>query len=167
VKVNNNVHEDVLRVKNVRAQEVKLRLEKQMLHDKQVKALESELKRAKQVTYNVRSQMKKKVCKGKTVEQKLCHAIEESCSEILPGKHCKSKALALMSALQSETLLKGEMSVALCDYKKEFIRNMFRPSRLLKACDMGAIGSFRTGTIESLREIIDEEKQGLFLPQQL
>jgi hypothetical protein len=39
---------------------------------------------------------------------------------------------------------------------------MFRLSRLLKVCDLGAIGSFRTGTVEALREIIDEDKQVYF-----
>jgi hypothetical protein len=96
------------------------------------------------------------------VEEKICHAIEQSCSDLLPGKHCKSKAALVLFALQSEQLMKGEMCAALFAYRKKFIQNFFRPSRLLKACDLGPISSFRTGTIEYLRQVIDESKEGYF-----
>jgi hypothetical protein len=69
-----------------------------------------------------------------------------------------------MSAMQTGDLLKGEVSAALCLYQTTFVQHVFCPSRLLKACDLGAIGSFRTGTIEALREIIEKDKQGYFSP---
>jgi hypothetical protein len=149
-------------IKDVCAVEVKVQLAQKLHYDEQVHLLESKLKRAEQETYEIKSKLKTEVIKGKTVEEQICHTIEQSCSEVLPGKYCKNKAALVLSALQSEQLMKGEMCAALSTYPKKNIQNMFRPSRLLKACDLGPIGSFLTGTIECLRQVIDESKEGYF-----
>jgi len=139
-------------------------LEQEQLYNKEINKLRVELNQARQASYKAKSRMKNRDSnKGVTAIDKFCQVIEKTCFELMPEKHSKTKAQFVLSALQSnEKLLNGEISAALFEDHKKRIKYMFRPSRVVKACDLGPIGSFRTGTVSSLRDIIDQSNDGFF-----
>jgi hypothetical protein len=48
------------------------------------------------------------------------------------------------------------------DKMREYIRQFFRPWRMVKASDVAAVGAFKSSTINALRNVIDEKEEGLF-----
>ncbi len=91
----------------------------------------------------------------------LCEAIERACHH-LKGKHATTKAKLLMDVITSGQLFKGEAASALSELMKHRICELFRPWKLVKAGDVSSAGSFKTSTINALRNIIDENKEQLF-----
>jgi hypothetical protein len=91
----------------------------------------------------------------------LCSAIKKAFS-CLKGKHCSRKARVLVEAIMSGKLLKGEAAVAVNDIIKQFIFNLFRPWRLVKAGDFSSVGGFKTTTINTLRSVVDKDGIGFF-----
>ncbi len=91
----------------------------------------------------------------------VCGAIERAFS-CLKGKHASKKARILVEAIMSGNLLKGEAAVAVNDIIKQYISNLFRPWKLVKAGDHSSVGGFKTTTINTLRNVIDQDGVGFF-----
>jgi hypothetical protein len=91
----------------------------------------------------------------------LCYTIERACNH-LKGKHASTKAKLLMEAVSCGQLFKGEAASAFSDVVKARVRELFRPWKLVKAGDVSSAGSFKTSTINALREIIDGNNENLF-----
>jgi len=91
----------------------------------------------------------------------LCNAIEQAFS-FLKGKRACTKAKLLVEAIMSGKLLKGEAAALVNDLMRQYIRSLFRPWKMVKAGDVSSVGGFRTSTINTLRNVIDETGEGLF-----
>jgi hypothetical protein len=62
----------------------------------------------------------------------------------------------------SGKLLQGEAANVLLDVVKQYISNLFRPWKLVKAGDVSSVGGLKTTTINALRTVIDAKGEGLF-----
>jgi hypothetical protein len=91
----------------------------------------------------------------------LCESIERACNH-LKGKHASTKAKLLMEAIKRGNLFKGEAATALSEFVRQRVRDLFRPWKLVKAGDVYSAGSFKTSTVNALRQVIDHEKESLF-----
>ncbi len=94
--------------------------------------------------------------KGATLEEQLAFCIEQSFAQVLPGKHIQTEAKMLIDTIQSGKLIKGAAATAMFETTKGYIRELFRPWRVLKACDISPVGAFKTSSLNALREVIDE-----------
>jgi hypothetical protein len=68
----------------------------------------------------------------------------------------------LVEAIMNGEILHGEAALAVHDIIKKFIRQLFRPWKLVKAGDVSAVGGFKTTTINTLRSVVDENGEGFF-----
>lgn len=91
----------------------------------------------------------------------LTEAIEKAFM-LLKGKHASTKAKLLIQSIMNGNLFKGEAAAAVNDVIKQYIKNLFRPWKLVKAGDMSSVGGFKISTINALRDIVDEEGVGFF-----
>jgi hypothetical protein len=80
----------------------------------------------------------------------------------LKGKHNCTKAKLLMEAIISGRLFNGEAANLLQKKMRNYIQNLFRPWKLVKAADVAAVGAFKSSTINALRSVIDKQKEELF-----
>jgi hypothetical protein len=80
----------------------------------------------------------------------------------LKGKHNCTKAKLLMEAIISGRLFNGEAANLLQKKIRNYIQNLFRPWKLVKAADVAAVGAFKSSTINALRSVIDEQNEELF-----
>ncbi len=80
----------------------------------------------------------------------------------LKGKHNSTKAKLLMEAVVRGNLFNGEAAKVLQSKIREYIKNLFRPWKLVKAADVAAVGAFKSSTIHALREVINENDEDLF-----
>jgi len=87
--------------------------------------------------------------------------LESSLRELYPKKHASSKAKFLIDEITSGRLLNGEPLKLMQGYAQGYVRELFKPWRMLKAGDISAVGAFKTSTIKALRDVIDYEKLGL------
>jgi hypothetical protein len=91
----------------------------------------------------------------------VCDVLEKAFM-ILKGKHNATKAKLLIECILNGKLLKGEATKALNEITRQYIHQLFRPWKLVKAGDVSAIGCFKTSTITALRTVIDDEGKGYF-----
>jgi hypothetical protein len=91
----------------------------------------------------------------------VCHAIERAFS-FLKGKHNTTKAKVLVETIMNGKLFNGEAASAVSEVTRQYIRNLFRPWKLVKAGDISSVGSFKTSTINALRNVVDENGMGYF-----
>jgi hypothetical protein len=68
----------------------------------------------------------------------LCNAIERAFM-FLKGKHSTTKSKLLMEAITGGKLFNGEAAAAVSEVMRQFIRNLFRPWKLVKAGDMSSV----------------------------
>jgi hypothetical protein len=88
--------------------------------------------------------------------------IEKLAATVLPKKHGKSKAQLLMEIVNEGRLFNGEISEGLKQQSMAYVRQLFRPWRLLKAGDTSPIGALKSSSIQALRDVIDEHQENLF-----
>ena len=62
----------------------------------------------------------------------------------------------------SGRLYNGEARTVMNNHVCSYIKDLFKPWRLLKAGDVSAMGAFKPSTIKALNEVADLEKIGLF-----
>ena len=67
-----------------------------------------------------------------------------------------------MEAIVTGNLFNGEAAKMLNEKIRAYIRNLFRPWRLVKAADVAAMGAFKSSTINALRDVVDENDEDLF-----
>jgi hypothetical protein len=67
-----------------------------------------------------------------------------------------------MEAIISGRLFNGEAANLLQKKIRNYIQNLFRPWKLVKAADVAAVGAFKSSTINALHSVIDEQKEELF-----
>jgi hypothetical protein len=91
----------------------------------------------------------------------VCQAIERAFS-FLKGKHNTTKAKVLVETIMNGKLFNGEAASAVSEVTRQYIRNLFRPWKLVKAGDISSVGSFKTSTINALRNVVDENGMGYF-----
>ncbi|MFN9979978.1 MAG: hypothetical protein ACK53Y_08705, partial [bacterium] len=72
-------------------------------------------------------------------------------------KHPATKAKLLMEEIMSGRLFNGESLKLAHDFAQSYVRDLFKPWRMLKASDMSLVGAFKTSTIKALNEVIDSE----------
>ncbi len=101
--------------------------------------------------------------KGSSIEEQVACCIEQSVSQLLPGKHAHTKAKVLLDVIQSGKLFKGEASAAQFESTMSCIKEIFHPWRILKACDVSPVGAFKTSSLKALQNVIDENNHSLFL----
>jgi hypothetical protein len=89
-------------------------------------------------------------------------SLEIMLSKLFPGKHPSTKAKLLIDEIVSGRLYNGDAKNIIMSYVHSYIKDLFRPWRVLKAGDLSAIGAFKTSTVKALNEVIDREKLGLF-----
>jgi len=87
--------------------------------------------------------------------------IEGSLSH-LKGKHATTKAKILVDAVFNHNLLNGTVATLVKEKMRHYIRHLFRPWRIVKAGDVGAVGAFKSSTIDALRNVIDDKEEDLF-----
>jgi len=68
----------------------------------------------------------------------------------------------LMDEITSGRLFNGEALNLTKIFAQSYVRDLFKPWRMLKAGDVSSAGSFKTSTINALREIIDGNNENLF-----
>ncbi len=73
----------------------------------------------------------------------------------LKGKHNSTKAKLLTEAVVRGNLFNGEAAKVLQSKIREYIKNLFRPWKFVKAADVAAVGAFKSSTINALHEVID------------
>jgi hypothetical protein len=88
--------------------------------------------------------------------------IEKLASNIYPGKHNKTKAQILLEVMQDHQLFGGDAAVSLKTTANDYIRNLFRPWKVVKAGDTSPVGAFKTSTIEVLHKVINAGNDRLF-----
>jgi hypothetical protein len=69
------------------------------------------------------------------IESSLCH---------LKGKHNSTKARMLMEALAGGKLFNGEAAKAMSQKSRCYMKNLFRPWKLVKAADVAAVSTFKS-----------------------
>jgi hypothetical protein len=89
-------------------------------------------------------------------------ALETVLSKLCPGKHASTKAKLLFDEILGSKLYDGEVRKLIDDYVHSYIRDLFKPWRVLKAGDVSAVGALKTSTIRALNEVIDHENLGIF-----
>jgi hypothetical protein len=87
--------------------------------------------------------------------------IEGSFHSHLRGKHNATKAKVVVDNIFHGNLLNGVVATLMKDKMREYIRQLFRPWRMVKASDVAAVGAFKSSTINALCDIIDENEEGL------
>ncbi len=115
--------------------------------------------KAKRVLVSYYDRKNKKASGGGASDEvaNVCSSIERAFS-CLKGKHAAKKSQrVLMEAIMSGNLLQGEAAIAVNDIIKQFISNLFRPWRLVKAGDFSSVGGFKTTTINTLRSVVDHD----------
>ena len=168
--------ENILKIKEARAKEIEESLiRRKELTDRLlqksteveklgeiVKKSRKKLKQSKTLT----TYYKEKGCATKDKNGKKARTVttclESSLRDLYPNKHASSKAKLLMYEIRSGRLLNGEPLKVMQDFAQNYVRELFKPWRMLKTGDMSAIGAFKTSTIKALRDVIDHEKIGLF-----
>jgi hypothetical protein len=88
--------------------------------------------------------------------------IERLATNLFPGKHSKTKAQALMDVMEQYSLFNGESTASLKRNAIDYVRQLFRPWKLVKAGDTSAVGAFKSSTIEALHKVVDEKDDRLF-----
>jgi hypothetical protein len=88
--------------------------------------------------------------------------IERLASNIFANKHSKTKAAALKDVMEHYSLFNGESAASLKHNSINYIQQLFRPWKLVKAGDISPVGAFKTSTIDALHKVIDESDEGLF-----
>lgn len=83
-------------------------------------------------------------------------------SKLLRGKHPATKAKLLFDEIMSGRLYNGEARTVVNNHVCSYIKDLFKPWRLLKAGDVSAMGAFKPSTIKALNEVIDYEQLSLF-----
>jgi hypothetical protein len=66
-----------------------------------------------------------------------------------------------MEAIVTGNLFQGEAAKMMDEKIRAYIRNLFRPWRLVKAADVAAMGAFKSSTINALRDVVDEKSEDL------
>jgi hypothetical protein len=153
-----------LKRKDERAQEVKNRLKFEAsvkLLNVQLAEKSHQLDRKSQEVKDLRKKLSV-APKGSSIEDQLAYCIEQSVSRVLPGKHAHTKAKLLLDVIQSGKVFKGEASAALFECTKSYVKELFRPWRILKACDVSPVGAFKMSSLKALQNVIDENNVGLF-----
>ncbi len=89
-------------------------------------------------------------------------SLETSLSGCFPNKHASTKAKVLMDEITSGRLFNGEALNLTKIFAQSYVRDLFKPWRMLKAGDASSVGAFKTSAIKALREVIDHEGIGLF-----
>jgi len=117
-------------------------------------------KRLKDQVYYFRQQLKheleKKTKCSNTAENmdRLCERIEEAFG-LMKGMKSKGKASKLMELMSTGLLFDGHGVSILQSLHRDFVRNMFKPWKLVYSSDMSPAGSFRTATVAGLSEFFD------------
>ena len=89
-------------------------------------------------------------------------SLESAIRKVYPTKHPATKAKLLMEEIMSGRLFNGESLKLAHDFAQSYVRDLFKPWRMLKASDMSSVGASKTSTIKALNEVIDSEGLGLF-----
>jgi len=109
------------------------------------------------------SQAKSSYYKERRLKQRSkAPSLEAAISKVYPTKHPSTKAKLLMEEISSGRLFNGESLKLTQDFAQSYVRDLFKPWRMLKASDMSSVGAFKTSTIKALNEIIDYDRLGLF-----
>ncbi len=147
-----------------RKAEVASEVEKRLKLEKTLSTLQNELVKKEQKISNL--QKKVKPFNGTAgcynAQESFRKGIEKLAGSILPKKHNKKKASLLMESILDGRLFNGEAEEALKEHSVCYVKKLFRPWRLLKAGDTSPIGALKTSTIQALRDVVDENKEGLF-----
>jgi hypothetical protein len=93
---------------------------------------------------------------------KIMKVLEDALCENLKGKHNSTNAKVLMDAIFHGNMLNGEVAKLVNEKIQGHIFSIFCPWRLVKAGDVSAVGAFKSSTIQALRNVIDENNDGLF-----
>jgi hypothetical protein len=91
----------------------------------------------------------------------VCDAIDRAFL-MLKGKHNTTKAKLLIEAIMNRKLFKGEAVAAVSDMMWQYIQNLFQPWKFVKSGDISSVGSFKTSTINALRNVVDDKGIGYF-----
>jgi len=171
LKHNNTLKENLLLETELKKNKIDLDLTSSQLSDiaekiKNASASLVEYQRqvkAKRVLVSYYDRKNKKASGGGASDEvaNVCSSIERAFS-CLKGKHAAKKSRVLMEAIMSGNLLQGEAAIAVNDIIKQFISNLFRPWRLVKAGDFSSVGGFKTTTINTLRSVVDHNGVGFF-----
>jgi hypothetical protein len=86
----------------------------------------------------------------------------ERAFSFLKGKHNMTKAKLLVKTIMKGDLFKGEAASAVSEVTRQHGCSLFYPWKLVKAGDISSVGSFKTSTINALRNIVDENDIGYF-----
>jgi hypothetical protein len=82
----------------------------------------------------------------------------ESVFSFLRGRRYSLRAKLLILAIMSRKLFNGEAAIAVHNFTKCYIKQLFRPWKLVKAGDVSSAGCFKMSTINALREVVNNEK---------
>jgi len=118
------------------------------------------LKQSQSLSHYYRGKSEK--CSGATRKMNVASSLESALSQCLPNKHPTTKASCLMDEITSGRLLSGEALKLTQEFARIYLRDLFKPWRMLKAADISSVGAFKTSTIKALNEVIDHERLGLF-----
>ena len=81
---------------------------------------------------------------------------------VMKRKHNSTKAKMLVDAIFNGNLLNGAVAAMVKERMRDYIRQLFRPWRIVKSGDVAAVGAFKSSTINALRDVIDEKEEDLF-----
>jgi DNA repair exonuclease SbcCD ATPase subunit len=123
--------------------------------------LRKEVKNKKQLLQYYEGKDKPGASSTETETNSIIEAIE-SVFSFLKGRRYSLRAKLLIEAIMSGKLFNGEAAVAVHNVTKCYIKQLFRPWKLVKAGDVSSVGCFKTSTINALREVVDTEKEGFF-----
>jgi hypothetical protein len=129
--------------------------------DETVVAVKKKLKQSQSVAVYYKKRSEKNIKKASNVVD-ITAGLEIALSKLFPGKHPATKAKLLFDEIISGRLYNGEARNVVNDYVRSYIKDLFKPWRVLKAGDVSAIGAFKSSTVKALNEVIDREKLGFF-----
>ncbi len=83
-------------------------------------------------------------------------------AQALPNRHAGTKAKMVVDALSSGMLFSGQGVRVLNELHRDYVRQIFKTWKLVKAYDVSSIGAFKMATIKALHSVLDKNKTGLF-----
>jgi hypothetical protein len=89
-------------------------------------------------------------------------SLKSALNGCFPNKHPLTKAKLLMDEISSSRLFNGEPLKLMQIFAQHYVRDLFKPWRMLKAADELSVGAFKTATVKALNKVRDYERLGLF-----
>jgi hypothetical protein len=102
-----------------------------------------------------------KIC-DKTRKMTVVASLKSALNGCFPNKHPLTKAKLLMDEISSSRLFNGEPLKLMQIFAQHYVRDLFKPWRMLKAADELSVGAFKTATVKALNKVRDYERLGLF-----